>query len=115
MAELIAIAAPADQAEGTEMVVGTWLKNVGDAVTQNEPLLEISTDKVTVEIAAPATGILREIVKSANQPIQAGELLGRIEVGTAAAAEPTPARGPISTDPPASDEPASGAAELTPA
>jgi 2-oxoglutarate dehydrogenase E2 component (dihydrolipoamide succinyltransferase) len=110
MGELIAIAAPADQAEGTEMVVGTWLKNVGDAVTQNEPLLEVSTDKVTVEIAAPATGILREIVKSANQPIQAGEVLGRIEVGTAAAAEPTPARGPTSTD-----EPASGAAELSPA
>ena len=43
MAELIAIAAPAEQAEGTEMVVGTWLKNVGDAVTQNEPLLEVST------------------------------------------------------------------------
>jgi 2-oxoglutarate dehydrogenase E2 component (dihydrolipoamide succinyltransferase) len=110
MAELIAVAAPADQAEGTEMVVGTWLKNVGDAVTQNEPLLEVSTDKVTVEIAAPATGILREIVKSENQPIQPGEVLGRIEVGTAAVAEPTPARGPTSAD-----KPASGAAELSPA
>ena len=63
------------------MVVGTWLKNVGESVTQNEPLLEITTDKVTVEIAAPATGILREILKSADQPIQAGEVLGRIEVG----------------------------------
>jgi 2-oxoglutarate dehydrogenase E2 component (dihydrolipoamide succinyltransferase) len=110
MAELIPIVAPADQAEGTEMVVGTWLKHVGDAVTQNEPLLEVSTDKVTVEIAAPATGILREIVKSENQPIQPGEVLGRIEVGTAAGAEPTPARAPTSTD-----KPASGAAELTPA
>ena len=83
MAELVPIAAPADQAEGTEMVVGTWLKNVGESVTQNEPLLEITTDKVTVEIAAPATGILREILKSADQPIQAGEVLGRIEVGAA--------------------------------
>ena len=110
MAELIAIAAPADQAEGTEMVVGTWLKRVGDAVTQNEPLLEVSTDKVTVEIAAPATGVLREIVKPANQPIQAGEVLGRIEVGASAVAGPTPAREPTSTD-----QPASGAAELTPA
>jgi 2-oxoglutarate dehydrogenase E2 component (dihydrolipoamide succinyltransferase) len=110
MAELIPIVAPAEQAEGTEMVVGTWLKHVGDAVTQNEPLLEISTDKVTVEIAAPATGILREVVKSENQAIQPGEVLGRIEVGTAAAAEPAPARGLTSTD-----KPASGAAELTPA
>jgi 2-oxoglutarate dehydrogenase E2 component (dihydrolipoamide succinyltransferase) len=83
MAEFVAIVAPAEQAEGTEMVVGTWLKNVGESVTRNEPLLEITTDKVTVEIAAPATGILREILKSADQPIQAGEVLGRIEVGAA--------------------------------
>ena len=93
MAELIPIAAPADQAEGTEMVVGTWLKNVGESVTQNEPLLEITTDKVTVEIAAPATGILREILKSADQPIQAGEVLGRIEVGAVEAAARAKAAG----------------------
>ena len=99
MAELIAIAAPADQAEGTEMVVAGWLKNVGDSVAQNEPLLEISTDKVTVEIAAPVTGILREILKPADQPVEAGEVLGRIEAGAAAAAQPAPP----------------GAAELTPA
>ena len=86
MTELIAIAAPAEQAEGTEMVVGTWLKNVGESVTRNEPLLEITTDKVTVEIAAPASGVLREILKSADQPIQAGEVLGRIEVGAVEAA-----------------------------
>jgi 2-oxoglutarate dehydrogenase E2 component (dihydrolipoamide succinyltransferase) len=110
MAELIAIAAPADQEEGTEMVVGTWLKHVGESVTQNEPLLEITTDKVTVEIAAPATGILREILKSADQPIQAGEVLGRIEVGAAAPAGATPAH-----EPTAKGEPASTAAELTPA
>jgi 2-oxoglutarate dehydrogenase E2 component (dihydrolipoamide succinyltransferase) len=110
MGELVAIAAPADQAEGTEMVVGTWLKNVGESVTQNEPLLEITTDKVTVEIAAPATGILREILKPADQPVQAGEVLGRIEVGAATAAGPTPARESTSTG-----EPAPPAAELTPA
>jgi 2-oxoglutarate dehydrogenase E2 component (dihydrolipoamide succinyltransferase) len=116
MADLVPIAAPADQEEGTEMVVGTWLKRVGEPVTQNEPLLEITTDKVTVEIAAPATGILREILKLADQPIQAGEVLGRIEVGGTAPAgstlarEPTPAREPTSTG-----EPGSSAADLTPA
>ena len=111
MAELIEIAAPADQAEGTEMVVAGWLKKVGDAVTQNEPLLEISTDKVTVEIAAPITGILREILKPADQPVEAGEVLGRIEAGAAAAAQPAPpARQATATG-----EPAVPAAELTPA
>jgi 2-oxoglutarate dehydrogenase E2 component (dihydrolipoamide succinyltransferase) len=110
MAELIAIAAPADQAEGTEMVMGTWFKQVGESVTQNEPLLEITTDKVTVEVPAPATGILREILKSADQPIQAGEVLGRIEVGAATVTESTPARAPNSTR-----EPPAATAELTPA
>jgi 2-oxoglutarate dehydrogenase E2 component (dihydrolipoamide succinyltransferase) len=110
MADLIAITVPADQAEGTEMVVGTWLKQVGESVTQNEPLLEITTDKVTVEVAAPATGILREILKSADQPIQAGEVLGHIEVGNATVAESTPARAPMATG-----EPAAATAELTPA
>ncbi len=110
MAELVPIAAPADQAEGTEMVVGTWFKQVGEFVTQNEPLLEITTDKVTVEIASPATGILREILKPTDQPIEAGEVLGRIEAGGVTAAAPTPAREPTSTG-----EPASTAADLTPA
>jgi 2-oxoglutarate dehydrogenase E2 component (dihydrolipoamide succinyltransferase) len=111
MAELVAIAAPAEQAEGTEMVVGTWLKNVGESVTRNEPLLEITTDKVTVEIAAPATGILREILKSADQPIQAGEVLGRIEVGAVEAAGHAKAVGAA----PARESTAAGAAaaELT--
>jgi 2-oxoglutarate dehydrogenase E2 component (dihydrolipoamide succinyltransferase) len=116
MAELVAIAAPADQEEGTEMVVGKWLKQVGESVTQNEPLLEIMTDKVTVEIAAPATGVLREILMSADQPVQSGEVLGRIEVGGAVAVGSTPAREPTSTREPASRvQPASAAAELTPA
>jgi len=112
MAELVAIAAPAEQAEGTEMVVGSWLKQVGESVTENEPLLEITTDKVTVEIAAPATGILREILKSADQPIQAGEVLGRIEVGAVEAAGRAKADGAA----PARESTAAGApaaAELT--
>jgi 2-oxoglutarate dehydrogenase E2 component (dihydrolipoamide succinyltransferase) len=111
MAELIAIAAPADQAEGTEMVVATWFKQVGDSITQNEPLLEISTDKVTVEIAAPATGILREILAPAEQSVAPGEVLGRIEAGVAAAtAESAPAVRAASSAAPTAET-----AELTPA
>ena len=94
------------------MVVGTWLKNVGESVAQNEPLLEITTDKVTVEIAAPATGVLREILKSADQPIQAGEVLGRIEVGAVEAAGRAKADGAApAREPTAAGAPA--AAELT--
>jgi 2-oxoglutarate dehydrogenase E2 component (dihydrolipoamide succinyltransferase) len=64
-----------------------WLKSVGDTVTENEPLIEIETDKVTVEVASPGSGTLREIVKQEQDEIGPGDLLGRIEGNGAAAME----------------------------
>jgi 2-oxoglutarate dehydrogenase E2 component (dihydrolipoamide succinyltransferase) len=78
------IRAPADQTEGTRSQVLRWLKAVGDAVTENEPLIEIETDKVTVEVAAPASGVLREIVKPEQEEIAPGDVLGRLEIRDAA-------------------------------
>ncbi len=98
MSNLVDVKLPADQAEGTESVAGTWFKAVGDEVTRDEPLLEISTDKVTVEIAAPATGVLQEIRVSEGDPIEADTVLGRIAVGDAAAA-PTAVQKPAATAP----------------
>lgn len=88
MTQFADVILPADQTEGTESVVATWFKAAGDAVTENDPLLEISTDKVTVEIPAPATGVLREILKQEGDEIQPGEVLGRIEVGAEAGTAP---------------------------
>ena len=86
MPELIdIILSPTDQ-EGTESLVAQWFKQPGEAVSQHEPVLEISTDKVTLEIPAPADGILREILKQPNEPVLPGDVLGRIEVGAEAAA-----------------------------
>jgi len=82
----IEVRAPAEQTEGTRSQLLRWLKQPGDAVIQNEPLIEIETDKVTVEVAAPASGILREILKHEQDEIAPGELLGRIE-GSGAGAE----------------------------
>jgi 2-oxoglutarate dehydrogenase E2 component (dihydrolipoamide succinyltransferase) len=70
---------PEEQNEGTEASLGTWLKRIGDAVRENEPLVEISTDKVTIEIAAPGTGILSEVLKAEGDAVLPGELLGRIQ------------------------------------
>jgi 2-oxoglutarate dehydrogenase E2 component (dihydrolipoamide succinyltransferase) len=81
MAGDIEVRAPLDQTEGTRSQVLQWLKAVGDAVNENEPLLEIETDKVTVEVAAPGAGILREILKVEQDEIEPGELLGRIAIG----------------------------------
>jgi 2-oxoglutarate dehydrogenase E2 component (dihydrolipoamide succinyltransferase) len=71
---------PEEQNEGTEASLGTWLKRVGDAVRENEPLVEISTDKVTIEIASPAAGILSEVLKAEGDAVLPGELLGRIQM-----------------------------------
>ena len=86
--DLTEITIPADQAEGTTSVVATWFKRVGDAVRINEPLLELSTDKVTVEIAAPADGVLHEILKREGDPVRPGEVVGRVAAGEPAGAEP---------------------------
>ena len=79
MASLLDVTVPVGQSEGTESVVSTWFKSVGDAVTANEPLLEISTDKVNMEVAAPGSGKLVEILKADGESVEPGDVLGRIE------------------------------------
>ena len=80
MANLVDVTVPVGQAEGTESVVSTWFKAVGEEVTENEPLLEISTDKVNMEVAAPASGRLAEILKNDGEQIEPGEVLGRLDI-----------------------------------
>ena len=79
MTTTLDIRAPADQTEGTRSQVLRWLKAVGDTVTAHEPLIELETDKVTVEVPAPASGVLREIFKAEQDEIAPGDVLGRIE------------------------------------
>ena len=80
MAPTLDIRAPAEQTEGTRSQVLRWLKAIGDSVNEHEPLIEIETDKVTVEVAAPANGVLCEIVKAEQEDIAPGDVLGRIEL-----------------------------------
>ncbi len=80
MPDFVDIIMPQSQ-EGTQSVIANWLKRPGDAVRENEPLIEISTDKVTMEVAAPSSGVLKEIVTPENTQVKPGELLGRIEIG----------------------------------
>ena len=84
MTTAVEIRAPAEQTEGTRSQVLRWLKNVGETVAENEPLIEIETDKVTVEVASPGAGILREIIKGEQEEIAPGEVLGRIEAASGA-------------------------------
>jgi len=83
MGEIVEIRAPTEQTEGTRSQVLRWLRSVGEAVEVNEPLLELETDKVTIEIPAPASGLLREIVRKEQQDVSPGELLGQLEIAVA--------------------------------
>ncbi len=86
----------------TEATVAKWFKAVGDAVTADEPLLELETDKVTLEVPAPATGKLSEIVAADGADVGVGAVLGRIEEGSGAAAAPkAPAEAAPAPTPPA--------------
>lgn len=81
---MVDVCAPAEHEEGSRSQVLRWLKSVGERVVRDEPLLEIETDKVTVEIAAPASGVLTEITKAEQDEIVPGALLARIGTGDVA-------------------------------
>ena len=104
MTTTIEVRAPSEQSEGTRSQVQRWLKNIGESVVENEPLIELETDKVTIEIPAPAAGVLREILKDEKDEVEPGELLGRIQSAEAAAeaeAAPAPAAAPAASNRPA--------------
>ncbi|MBW4050175.1 MAG: dihydrolipoamide succinyltransferase [Proteobacteria bacterium] len=87
----VEIRAPSGQEEGTRSQVLRWLKAVGEPVAEHEPLIELETDKVTVEVASPGAGVLTEILKQEQEQVAPGELLGRIGIAAAAGAPGTPA------------------------
>ncbi len=74
---MIDVIVPEEQ-EGTKAVVRAWLKQVGDAVAENDPLVELETDKVTQEVPSPAAGVLSEIVLDTDADAVPGAVLGRI-------------------------------------
>jgi len=77
----------------SEATIAKWFKKVGDAVEADEPLVELETDKVTMEVNAPASGKLKEIKVAEGATVEVGTLLGSIEVG-AAGAKAAPAAAP---------------------
>ncbi len=75
----------------TEATVGQWYKQAGDWVTADEPLVELETDKVTIEVPAPASGVLSEIVVKAGDTVAVGSVLGAIAEGDGKA-KPAPVK-----------------------
>jgi len=89
----------------SEATVLKWFKNVGEAVEADEPLVELETDKVTVEVNAPASGVLTAISVADGAEVAVGAVLGSLEEGAAATAA-APAAAPVAAPTPAAEEPA---------
>ncbi len=92
----------------SEATIGKWFKKPGDAVKADEPLVELETDKVTLEVNAPASGVLAEIVAGDGETVAAGALLGQIAEGAAGAA--ATAKAAASATAPAAPAPSAPAA-----
>jgi 2-oxoglutarate dehydrogenase E2 component (dihydrolipoamide succinyltransferase) len=94
----------------TEATIGKWFKQAGEAVAVDEPLVELETDKVTIEVPAPAAGVLSEIAAKNGDTVAVGALLGAITpgagaAGTAAAKPAETAKAPPSAVPAAASAP----------
>src|SRR5205807_3506303 len=76
----------------TEATIGKWFKKPGDAVAVDEPLVELETDKVTIEVPAPAAGTLAEIAAKDGETVAVGALLGQIKEGAGVPAKPAAAK-----------------------
>src|SRR5438105_6076908 len=110
--ERVEVTLPSMGESVTEGTVGRWLKQVGDPITRDEPLVEVTTDKVDVEVPAPASGVLLEIRVADGESIAVGAVLGVVAAGAgeatpATAAQPAPAApapaapAPVAPAPPA--------------
>ena len=75
----------------TEATIGKWFKKPGEAVAVDEPLVELETDKVTIEVPAPAAGVLSDIAAKDGETVAVGALLGQIKEGAGAPAAAKPA------------------------
>ena len=76
----------------TEAIIGQWFKQVGDTVALDEPMAELETDKVTLELPAPVSGTITELLVAVGDTAQVGDVIAKIEEGEVAS--PTPASAP---------------------
>src|SRR5512136_582707 len=101
----------------TQAQIGKWLKNEGDAVALDEPVVEVESEKATVAVPAPASGVLRRIAAQTGATVAVGQVLGEIEAGAVAEAAPAAkaAPAPAPSPPPAPAAPPAPASAPAPA
>src|SRR5512135_852119 len=94
----------------TQAQVGQWLKKEGDAVALDEPVVEVESEKATVAVPAPASGVLRRILVQSGATVAVGQVLGELEAGAVAAAPPDSVAAPAAAPPAPAATPAPAAA-----
>jgi 2-oxoglutarate dehydrogenase E2 component (dihydrolipoamide succinyltransferase) len=96
----------------TEATIGKWFKKPGEAVAVDEPLVELETDKVTIEVPAPAAGVLSDIAAKDGETVAVGALLGQIKEGAGAtpAAKPAAAAAATKAPEPKAEQPKTASA-----
>ena len=97
----------------TTATVARWIKKAGETVAADEPVVELETDKVTVEVNAPEAGVIGEIVADEGAEVEVGSLLGRIG-GAGAAAAPAPKKAEAAPAAPKAEEPKAAPAAAAP-
>lgn len=106
----------------SEGAIGTWLKNVGDAVGADEPIVEVETDKVAMEVPSPVAGVLVEQVVAEGDTVEIGAVIAKIDTegkaaapaAAPAASAPAPAAAPAAAPAPAASAPAGTSGDLMP-
>src|SRR5829696_7955366 len=90
----------------TEVQIGDWLKSEGEAVSRDEIIVKIETDKVTVDLPAPVSGTITQIKAKKGAIAQVGEVIGYLEEGAAAVAAKSPSAPPPAAKSPSAPPPA---------
>src|SRR5215210_4025694 len=96
----------------TEATIGRWFKQAGESVAADEPVVELETDKVTIEVPAPAAGVLSEVAAKDGETVAVGALLGQIKEGAGAPAAAKPAAAAPAVKAPEPPKPAPAAADM---
>lgn len=97
----------------SEATIGTWYKKVGDTITADEPIVELETDKVTLEVPAPASGVLTEIIAQEGDTVEVNALLANIAAGVGAAPAAVKEEAPAAAPAPSAPAPTAAAAGQT--
>lgn len=99
----------------TDATVAKWYKNVGDAITRDENLVDLETDKVMLEVPAPSSGVIEKIIINEGSTVQAGAVLAIIREGEGEASAAPAANAEANKTTPTNEAPKTAASELSPA